>query len=315
VASDASTVSVDPRRNPKGDFDLHEAVRYAKSKGIGVWVYVNRRQLEQKLDTLLPLYKSWGVDGIKFGFVHVGSHRWTVWLHEAVKKCARHQLMVNIHDEYRPTGFSRTYPNLMTQEGVRGNEEMPDATHNTVLPFTRYLAGAGGYTVSYYQRSEIRPELKAISRYIRPTPAHQLALPVVFYSPLQWLFWYDLPEDFRDEPELEFWKHLPTTWDDTRIVAGEIGQYAGLARRKGEDWYVGLITNNQARQVALSLSFLDKKKRYLAYVYTDGDEAIPTRTKVKTEVRKVTHASVLSFPLKPQGGVAIRIVAQSHKGE
>ena len=96
--------------------------------------------------------KAWGVKGIKFGFVHVGSQHWTTWMHEAVKKCAKYNLMVDIHDEYRPTGFSRTYPNPLTQEGVRGNEEMPEATNSTILPFTRYIAGAADHTICYYHQ-------------------------------------------------------------------------------------------------------------------------------------------------------------------
>lgn len=88
--------------------------------------------------------------GIKFGFVQIGNQHWSTWLHDAVRKCAEYEMMVDIHDEYRPTGFSRTYPNLMTQEGIGGNEEMPDATHNTILPYTRFLAGAGDYTLCYF---------------------------------------------------------------------------------------------------------------------------------------------------------------------
>ena len=206
-SSDATTITVDPRRNPKGDLDLQEAIRYAKSKGIGVFLYVNQRALAAQLDTILPLYEKWRVAGIKFGFVQVGSHRWTTWLHEAVKKCAKYHLMVDIHDEYRPTGFSRTYPNLMTQEGVRGNEEMPDAVNNTILPFTRFVAGAADYTFCYYYRKEFgHPD-----RHIQNSSAHQLALPVIYYSPLQWMYWYDKPEDFQNEPELAFWDVLPTT--------------------------------------------------------------------------------------------------------
>jgi alpha-glucosidase len=142
VGSDASKVNVDPRRNPNSDLNMEEVIRYAHSKGIGVFLYVNQRALYQQLDDLLPLYHKWGVSGIKFGFVEVGSQMWTNWLHNAIKKCAKYELMVDIHDEYRPTGFSRTYPNLLTQEGVRGNEEMPDATNSAILPFTRYIAGA-----------------------------------------------------------------------------------------------------------------------------------------------------------------------------
>lgn len=147
-ASDATTVTLDPRRNPDiNALNLKEVVAYAKERGIGVILYVNQRALQQQLDEILPLYKSWGIAGIKFGFVQVGSQVWTKWMHEAVKKCADYGLMVDIHDEYRPTGFSRTYPNLMTQEGIRGNEEFPDATHNATLPFTRFIAGAADYTI------------------------------------------------------------------------------------------------------------------------------------------------------------------------
>ena len=137
-ASDATTVTLDPRRNPDPHaLDLQAVIDYARSKGIGVLLYVNQRALQQQLDEILPLYKSWGVAGVKFGFVQVGSQVWTRWMHEAVRKCAEYGLMVDIHDEYRPTGVSRTWPNLMTQEGVRGNEEFPDAFNNTMLPLDR----------------------------------------------------------------------------------------------------------------------------------------------------------------------------------
>ena len=144
MSSDATTVS------PDKDLDISALCKYAESKGIGLMVYVNQRALVQQLDSLLPLYKKWGLKGIKFGFVQIGNQHWSTWLHDAVRKCAEYEMMVDIHDEYRPTGFSRTYPNLMTQEGIRGNEEMPDATHNTILPYTRFLAGAGDYTLCYF---------------------------------------------------------------------------------------------------------------------------------------------------------------------
>jgi len=307
VASDATTVTVDPHRNPKGDLDLHEAIRYAKSKDLGVFVYVNHRALERQLDEILPLYKSWGIDGIKFGFVHVGSHRWTTWLYEAVRKAADHQLLVNVHDEFRPTGASRTWPNLMTQEGIRGNEEMPDATHNTVLPFTRFLSGAADYTPAYYFREEFgHPR-----RHIQTTPAHQLALPVIYYSPLQWLYWYDVPSrDYQGEPEVEFWAHCPTIWDETRVLQGEIGEYAVVARRSGEDWFLGAITNTDARILTISLEFLDSVRNYTATRYADGGEEVPTRTHVRISRSHVTSDSVITLDLKASGGEAIRFVPE-----
>lgn len=302
ASSNATAVNVDPRRNPKGDLDLLEAIQYARSKGIGVFLYVNQRALATQLDEILPLYQKWGVAGIKFGFVQVGSHRWTTWLHEAVKKCAQYHLMVDIHDEYRPTGFSRTYPNLMTQEGVRGNEEMPDATNNTILPFTRFVAGAADYTFCYYYLKELgHPD-----RHIQNTSAHQLALPVIYYSPLQWMYWYDKPEDYQNEPELAFWDILPTTWNDTKVLNGEIGKYITVARRNQDNWFVGCITNTEARELTVPLNFLDSGKKYEATLYFD-DPAVNTRTHVGISNQKVDSKTVLNIKLRASGGQAILI--------
>ena len=205
------------------DIDMPRLCRYAKDRGIGVWLYVNQRALFNELDSLLPLYENWGVSGIKFGFVQIGSQNWTVWMHDAIRRCADHHLMVDIHDEYRPTGWSRTFPNLMTQEGIGGNEEMPDALHNTTLPFTRFLCGPADYTPCYFNGR------------VKNTKAHQLAMPVVYYSPVTFLYWYDLPSAFKGEKELDFWKHCPTVWDESRALQGEIGEYIVQARRKGQD--------------------------------------------------------------------------------
>jgi alpha-glucosidase len=270
-------------------------------------LYVNQRALEQQLDTLIPLFEKWGVDGIKFGFVQVGSQHWTNWLHEAVKKCALHHLVVDIHDEYRPTGFSRTYPNLLTQEGVRGNEEFPDATHNVTLPFTRFVAGAADYTVCYYKQNFERRPVKEHERFLKNTSAHQLALPVVFYSPLQFMYWYDKPSDCRDEPELEFFDALPTTWDDTKVVQGEIGEYITIARRKGNEWFVGTMNNTLARKLDIPLSFLETGKKYVAHIYSD-DEHQPTRTKVRIDRMIVNSETVIKVLLKGNDGQAMRFI-------
>lgn len=308
VGSDATKVNVDPRRNPNSDLDLQEVIRYANEKGIGVFLYVNQRALYKQLDELLPLFEKWGVRGIKFGFVEVGSHRWTTWLHDAIKKCAKYHLMVDIHDEYRPTGFSRTYPNLMTQEGVRGNEEMPDATHNTTLPFTRYIAGAADYTICYYHRPELKASLlnSQAPRKLKTTSGHQMALSTIFYSPLQFMYWYDLPSDSHDEPELEYFDKISTVWDDTKVLDGEIAKYITIARRKGEEWFVGTITNNDARELKISLNFLPPGKKYEASIYYD-DPNSTVRTKVSIKRIKVDSSSKLTTKLLPSGGQAIWI--------
>jgi len=143
--------------------DMPGIIQYAKEKGIGIWLYCNLQGLYAQSDSLFKIYNEWGVKGVKFGFVQAGSHRWTTWIEEMFKKAAENKIMVNVHDDWRPTGEQRTWPNLMTAEGSRGNEEMPDATHNTVLPFTRFICGAADYTICYYDKR------------IKTTHAHQLA--------------------------------------------------------------------------------------------------------------------------------------------
>jgi alpha-glucosidase len=285
--SDASKVAIP-------DFDLPAIIAYAKQKGIGVWLYVNQQALLMQSDTLFKTYRDWGVQGVKFGFVQVGSHRWTTWIEKAIQQAADAQIMVNIHDDWRPTGEQRTWPNLMTSEGIRGNEEMPDATHNTVLPFTRFLAGAADYTICYY------------SPRIKTTHAHQLALAAIYYSPLQTLYWYDKPEHSRHEPELEFWDRIPTTWDDTRILAGRPGEFVSTARRKGEEWFVGTITNTEARTLKISLSFLKPGQRYAATIYADDPKAA-TSTRVGMRTINVDSRTVLDAPLQASGGQAVWI--------
>lgn len=292
---DATTVTVDPRRNPKGDLDLPEAIRYARSKGVGVILYVNHRALERQLDTLFPLYQRWGVSGVKFGFVHTGSHRWTTWLHEAVKKAARYNLIVDIHDEYRPSGFSRTYPNLLTQEGILGNEGFPDATHNTILPFTRFIAGAADYTFCF------NTDLIRLGK-SKTTQAHQLALPVLYFSPLQYVFWYGRPDQYPNTAEFSFWKGLPTVWDETRVVDGTPGEYVTMARRQKETWYVGAITNMQARTVTIPLSFLSPGTAYTAVLHEDDGHG-----HVKQTRQSVTASTILKRPVLASGGLAISL--------
>lgn len=276
------------------DIDMPKLCQYAKSKGIGVWVYVNQRALYQELDQLLPLYEKWGICGIKFGFVQIGSQEWTTWLHNAVKKSADHHIMVDIHDEYRPTGWSRTYPNLMTQEGIGGNEEMPDAEHNTILPFTRFLCGPADYTPCYFNGR------------VKNTKAHQLAMPVVYYSPITFLYWYDLPNVYKGEKELDFWKYCPTVWDESKALQGEIGEYIVQARRSGNDWFVGAMNGLQARDITLNTAdFLQKGKKFQVEIYNDNP-ALNTRTKVSTVVQTIKAGKILKLHLQPSGGAALR---------
>lgn len=313
--SDARAVNVDPARS-RGPLDLHEVIRYAGERGIGVILYVNRRALERQLDELLPLYRSWGVKGIKFGFVNVGAQPWTAWLHEAIRKAADHQLMVDVHDEYRPTGWSRTYPNLMTQEGIRGDEERQPNQQCLTTIFTRMLAGAADNTVCYY-------DARVASQ---SSHAYQLAKAVCIFSPWQFLYWYDRPPaapqkiggagnaqtSIGDEPELEFFDRLPTVWDDTKVLHGRIGEYAVIARRSGSDWFIGGMNTDEKRELDVPLSFLEAGRKYEAHLYLD-DPTATTRTQVRIERRTVDAGQTLKMVLPPHGGQAIRLVAQTRR--
>jgi alpha-glucosidase len=290
----AFSFSADATKVAIPNFDLPEIIRYGKEKGIGVWLYVNLQGLYAQSDSLFRVYNQWGVKGVKFGFVQAGSHRWTAWIEEMFKKAAENNIMVNVHDDWRPTGEQRTWPNLMTAEGIRGNEEMPDATHNTILPFTRFIAGAADYTICYFDKR------------IKTTHAHQLALAAIYYSPIQTLFWYDKPAMSNDEPELEFWNRISTTWDETRVLQGEPGQFITTARRRGNDWFVGTITNNEARTLKVPLNFLQKGRKYTASIYSD-DSTVATKTKVRIDRIKVNASTVLDMRLIASGGQAVWI--------
>ena len=295
-ASDARTVTLDPKRS-KGPLDLQEVIRYGRESGVGVIVYVNRRELERRLDELLPLYKSWGIVGMKYGFVNVGNQQWTTWLHDAIRKAGEAGMMIDIHDEYRLTGNQRTWPNVMTVEGIAGNETMPDAANNCALPFTRYLCGPGDYTPCWY------------SGRVKNTRAHQLALAAVTYSPWQFLFWYDRPGMYQGEPELDFWRQIPTVWDDTIALNARIGAYATIARRTGDDWFVGSINALERRTLTIPLTFLTPGKKYTAHIYSDGTPDGADPTKVSCTTREVSSTDTITADLSHNGGHAIRIVA------
>lgn len=277
------------------ELDMPRIVAYGKEKGVGIWLYVNQHALMKQMDELFPLLREWGIAGVKSGFVQYASHRWANWLHDMVRKAAENNLMINIHDEYRPSGFSRTYPNLLTQEGICGNEEFPDATHNTILPFTRMINGAADYTICYFDKR------------LKNTHAHQLAASLIYFSPLQTLYWYDEPERYHGEPEVEWFDNLATTFDDTRVLSGYPGESIVMARRKGNVWYGAAMGNNESGRLEMPLSFLDSGRKYKAIIYTD-DPKVRTATHVRIGDRKVTARDVLKFDLLPRGGAAVRFI-------
>lgn len=305
--SDASTITVDPKRS-KGPLDLHQVIKYADQKGVGIILYVNMKALSKQLDQILPLYKRWGVKGLKYGFVDVGDQYSTAWLHQAVRKAAKYELMVDIHDEYRPTGYSRTYPNLITQEGIRGDEESPSLDQAIYTLFNRMICGAGDYTNCYFAE---RVTEKMGGR------AGQLAKLVAIYSPWQFVYWYDRPEKsparaggagsaesvIKTDIATRFYNSIPTVWDDTRFMDGKMGDYAVVARRSGSDWYISVLNAGEKKQVSVPLDFLKDMTAYNATLYYQA----PGKKKDVVSIKTMKLQPSLTLDVEANSGCVLYI--------
>jgi alpha-glucosidase len=286
---------------PIPGLDMQRVIHYGKERNVDVIVYVDRVPAMRQLDDIVRTYRSWGIAGIKFGFVWEGRQEDTDFLYEVIRKCGEHRLFVLMHDNLRPAGLERTLPNYVTLEGVRGNEQFPTARHNVTLPFTRNVAGPIDYTICYAQERN------------QTTNAHQLAMAVVYYSPLVFLYWYDKPAKYaqREWPDLEWFAECPTIWDETRALGGRIGEYVVVARRRQERWFLGAMTNETARTLEVPLSFLGSGT-WVALIFADGASTTPANATPVTIQRITVHpGTVFHASLAPHGGQAIRFEPSS----
>ncbi|MEV6790773.1 glycoside hydrolase family 97 catalytic domain-containing protein [Streptomyces sp. NPDC051320] len=280
---------------PISGIDMPTVISYAAGQGIGLILYVNRIALSDP-DSLFALYRSWGVAGIKLGFISDGTQAMTNRITDWAETAAKYRLLINMHDDVRPFGYERTYPNWISMEGVRGNEHFPTATHNVTLPFARNIGGPMDYTICYGQSRD------------QTTNAHQMAMAAVYYQPLNFLYWYDKPSKYATSanwPGLPWFDAIPTVWDESTTLAGSIGEYIAVARRSGTTWYLGAMTNETARTLSVPLSFLGGGG-YTATVYADGRPgSSPYRTPVVASTRTVTSAFTLSVAMAAAGGQAV----------
>jgi hypothetical protein len=233
---------------------------------------------------------------MKFGFVDGFTQNGINWLASAVKKVYDYGFILDVHDNYKPTGLSRTYPSFLTQEGIRGDENSPDAFHTTTLPFTRFLAGPADFTYCY-------PNAKnKFTKNLKVSMGQQLALTVVYFSPLQAIFWYGQPKDYTNEEEIEFFKYVPTVWNESHYLAGEIGKNISVARRKGDTWFIGNAAGMEPWQTRISLNFLTRGKNYTATVYEDDENG-----SIRKRILKVKRGDALPVSLKEKTGQAIMV--------
>ncbi|HSR67240.1 MAG TPA: glycoside hydrolase family 97 protein [Acidobacteriota bacterium] len=311
---------------PYPDFDLRAVTDYAREKGV---VLIGHHETsagisnyESQIDAAFDLYQELGVTMIKTGYVGTRTEGGEHWHHGqfmvrhyrmVVEKAAEHGIMLDVHEPIKPTGIRRTYPNMMTREGARGQEynawsveggNPPD--HTTILPFTRMLAGPFDYTPGVLDLTfeDINPNAR-----VKNTLAKELALYVVIYSPLHMAA--DLIENYQDQPAFKFIKDVPTDWEDTRALHAKIGDHVGIARkdRNSDDWYVGSITDEEARTFEVPLDFLDPGRKYVAEIYADGEganwESAPYAINI-TQVL-VDSSTTYTLNLAPGGGAALRL--------
>ena len=306
------------------DFDIDEVCRYAQQKDvrfIGHMESWGRASLiEQEMDEAFAWYQKLGIRVVKTGYVghlmdgkELAKSQYGIrHYRKVIETAAKYQIMIDNHEPAMPTGIQRTWPNLMTQEGVRGQEYNAwdrrggnPPSHTVTLPFTRGLAGPTDFTPAIFNFSEIVPGTHPHS-----TLAKQLGEFVVIYSPLQMAA--DAIENYEGQPALTFIESCPTTWSKTLVPSGEIGQYITVARRERGDggrWFIGSITNETARQIELPLSFLDADTTYRAIIYEDAADADYETNPYAMTIRQteVTRESILHLNLARSGGAAIRI--------
>ncbi|MBR6435664.1 MAG: glycoside hydrolase family 97 protein, partial [Thermoguttaceae bacterium] len=248
--------------------DMPAIIAHAKEKGVGIFLWVESQDLQLcGVEKTFEQYEKWGVAGCKIDHMNADDQETVNWINNTLALAAKYHLMVNFHGIYKPTGIERTYPNLVTVEAVRGNEmgkSSTDSAHTATLPFTRYLCGFGDYTPGGMLNRQPEKYSKTRPTQVVGTRAHELALCVLYDSPITTLC--DTPEHYRGAAGVEILRNLPTVWDETTALDGAIGEFFVQTRRIGSVYYAAAITDANARQYKLNLSFLAPGKTYSAMI-------------------------------------------------
>ena len=311
---------------PYPDYDLAEVVRYGREHGVDLIMHHETSAMplvyEHWMDSAFALMKSLGVHAVKTGYVatiipkgeyHHGQFMVNHY-RKVVETAARYQVAVNAHEPIKDTGTSRTWPNEISREGLRGQEFnawCPDGgnppEHASLVAFTRLLGGPIDYTPGIFniKLKPFKPENQ-----VNTTLAHQLAMYVVFYSPIQMA--PDLIENYRDQPGLQFIRDVAVDWEQSNVLAGEPGDFVAIARqeRGGDRWFLGAVSDENARALELKLDFLNSGMRYTARIYRDGEGAHwnDNPTALAIEEREVGQGDALTLELAPGGGAAVSFI-------
>ena len=293
------------------EINVPELCKYAESKNVGVILWVVWKTFWDKIDEAVALYEKWGVKGVKVDFMQRDDQKIVNFYYEAARKTAEHHLLIDFHGSYKPDGLQRTYPNALTREGVRGMENdkwertiTPE--HDVTLPFTRMVAGPMDFTpgaMVNMDRANFNPQ------FTRPasqgTRVHQMSMYVIYESPLQMLS--DSPSNYMKEQECtDFLVRVPVVWDDLKVLDAKTGDYLLLARRSGNDWFVGGMTDWNRRQMELDLSFLPSGE-YSMEVFQDGINADKHAQDYKHLKTNVKSGDKLKIEMAPGGGWVAKI--------
>jgi alpha-glucosidase len=293
------------------DMDLRVLRQRAQDRGVGLILWVVWKTLEDQFDEALDQFGEWGVAGIKVDFMQRDDQPMVEYYWRVAEAAADRHLLVDFHGAYKPTGLRRAYPNVLTREGVMGLEHskwnrQPTPEHNLTLPFIRMVAGPMDYTPGAMRNAQDQHFFPIFDRPMSMgTRVHQLAMYVVFESPLQMLA--DSPTNYTRNPEcLAFLSAVPTTWDETHVISGEVGEWIALARRQGDEWYVAAMTDWVPRDLELNLSFLAEGE-WVGEAFRDGANVQTDAEDYRRAEIRVDPAAPLSVHLGPGGGWVARL--------
>jgi alpha-glucosidase len=288
--------------------DLPAILAFARQRHVKVILWMHWKSVQRQMNQAFPLFQKWGVAGVKIDFMNRDDQEMVNFYYQMARTAARYHLVVDFHGAFKPTGMRRTYPNQLTREGVMGMEYSKwsyrtTPYHDVILPFTRMLAGPMDYTPGCFNnatKEQFKP--RQINPMCQGTRAHQLAMYVVFFSPLQMLS--DYPEIYDHNPGMTFLDQVPTVWDETRVVDGDPGEYVTIARKKGDKWYLGSMTNWTPRDLDIPLDFLGAGT-YQAEIFADGPDAAQNAKSLAISKKWVKAGDHLSARLAPGGGLAV----------
>lgn len=290
--------------------NMPRIIEYAKSKGVGIHLWVHWRHLYDKLDEAFALYEKWGVKGLMVDFLDRNDQEMIRIQEEILKSAAKHRLFIQFHGSSKPSGLVRTYPNEFTREGTLNYEvckwdTLVNADHDISVPFTRMLAGATDYHLGGFRAlSRDKFKIQYVNPHVMSTRCHMLAMYVVLENHLTSLC--DTPEAYEGQLGFEVLCTVPGTWDEMRVPLAEINEYVTVARRSGTDWWVGALNNGTARTLQLKLDFLGEGECQ-ATIYTDANDVNENANLLNKEVRKVTKKDSIELPLAVDGGSVVHI--------